>query len=55
MNAKVGDLVEWKAFGSRDIGVITEVNGKWVKVIWSVEPQHSGDYRIDHEQMELIK
>ena len=52
---KVGDLVRWKAFGSEDIGIITEVNGKRAKVIWSQEPQHSGDYRIDHEQMELIK
>mgnify|MGYP003656270528 FL=1 len=55
MKIEVGDLVEWKASGGEDIGIITEVNGKWVKVIWSVEPQHSGDYRIDHEQMELIK
>ena len=52
---KVGDLVKWKAFGAEDIGVITEVNGKWVKIIWSVEPQHSGDYRMDHEQLEPIK
>ena len=51
---KIGDLVRWKAFGSEDIGIIAKVNGKWVKVIWSQEPQHSGDYRIDHEQMERV-
>ena len=50
-----GDLVEWKAFGSRDIGVITEINGKWVKIIWMYEPQHSGDYRMDHEQLGFLK
>ena len=53
---KVGDLVRWKAYEQEvDIGIITEVNGKRAKVIWSQEPQHSGEYRIDHEQMELIK
>ena len=51
---KIGDLVRWKAFGAEDIGIITEVNELYVKVMWSREPEHSGVYRSDHEQMERV-
>ena len=51
----VGDLVMWKAFEQEvDIGIITEVDGNYVKVMWSREPEHSGVYRSDHEQMERV-
>ena len=55
MNPKVGDLVEWKAFGGKDIGVVTRVNGNWIRIIWMYEPRHSGDYRMDHEQLGFLK
>ena len=55
MNVKVGDLVEWKAFGGKDIGVVTRVNGNWIRIIWMYEPRHSGDYRTDHEELGFLK
>jgi len=51
---KVGDLVRWKAFRAEDIGIITEVDGNYVKVMWSRKPEHNGVYRLNHEQMERV-
>ncbi len=52
---KVGDLVRWKAYEQEvDIGIIIEVDGNYVKVIWSREPEHNGVYRFNHEQMERV-
>ena len=52
---KIGDLVRWKAYEQEvDIGIITEVDGNYVKVMWSRKPEHNGVYRLNHEQMERV-
>jgi hypothetical protein len=54
---KVGDLVKWNHPRKQyqDIGIIRKIrNPHAVYILWTYNPEHSGEYDSDHRLFKLL-